>query len=318
MTKNWTEVIQPKPIIGRNNAMNASQETSLWSISDGYTDKFNQLVREVARSQDDAVRARFIAAMTAPIMQIIPYVTLYDRFFTTTKYASNEDVLHPTETVINIAYESHPQAEVFFNQPSYLFTRPTFTTFNSGAKIPWRLAEMAGWNIIERQMAFVAWELARKRDAKAKTAIDNAITASHNLTHTGDLVKSTVDHVIKESNEIGFPVTQAVINPGRLMEMQSWSWVMPNIPEDVARQLVLNFFVGNYGGVDWFVNPNAPASTVYLGGPASMIGWHDVKGSERTDRDTDITKGEDLVAIRDADHAWTVELALSLWKINLI
>jgi hypothetical protein len=321
MSKNWTEVIKPKPLIGRENvqAIQGSMErTALWQVEDGYHAKLDAMIKSLALGSDSAARGRFLAAMTAPIQQIIPYVSLYDRFFVSNTFGLGEDVLHPTETVINIAYESHPQAEVFLNQPNFLFTRPTFTTFNSGVRIPWDLLATAGWNLLERQMNYVSWELARKRDAKAKTAIDNAITAGHNLTHTGGLVKTSVDFIIRESNEIGFPVKQAVINPGRLMEMQAWTWVMPTLSPEVANQLVYNFYVGNYGGVDWFVNPNAPADTVYLGGAAEQIGWHDLKGSPRTDRDTDVTKGEDFVVMRDPLHAWTVEVALSLWKINII
>jgi len=316
MAQKWTAALEPKPVVG-DNVLSASQETIFWQVNSDYLPEVNRLLREVARG-DDTMRQRFIAAMTEPILKIIPYVSLYDRFFVPKTYTMQEDTLHPTETVINVAVESHPQAEVMFNQPNFLFTRPTYTTFQTGVKIPWGLLETAGWDLLGRQMNQVMWELTRKRDAKAKTTIDNAVPTSHKLTHTGGLVKATVDTVIRKSNEIGFPVTQAVINPGRLMEAQSWNWVMPTIPEDVARELINNLYYGNYGGINWFVNPNAVVNTIYFGGPPEMIGWHDQKGDERTDRDTDITKGEDIVAIRDRQHAYTVENDLSLWTVAIV
>ena len=320
MTKKWTDVIQLKTITGQN-ALSASAETSFWEIDDSYKPKMNALLRQIATSGDAALRSKFLAGITAPIMSIIPYVTLYDRFFIPQTYGLAEDIQHTTDTVINVVYESHRQAEVFFNQPNLLFSSPTLATFNAGFRIPWdqlAFANAAGWDALAKEMNQCMWELARKRDAKAKTVLDTAITLNHTLNHTGGLVKSVVDYVVRKSNEIGFPVTQAVINPGRLMEMQSWSWVMPNIPPEVANQLIFNFYVGNYAGIDWFVNPNASANTVYFGGPASQIGWHDMKGDERVDRDTDITKGDDLVAIRDKYHAWSVQVALSLWVVNII
>src|SRR3990167_7024637 len=317
MSKNWTEVIKPKALVGQN-AMNASQESSFWDVSGSERAKLDALIRMVANSTDEAMRQRFLSAMTAPIMLIIPYVELYDRFFVTTKYGDGEDVLHPAEVVPNIVTEVHPQSGVIFNQPSYTFSRPTFSTFSSGVKIPWNSLSVAAWPILERQMNQVMWEISRKRDAKAKTAIDNALPVSHILSHTGGVVKSSVDYIIKESNRIGFPVTQAVINPGRLMEMQSWTWTMPNIPEAVATALVQNLYYGQYGGVNWFVNPNASSTQIYFGGDSTSIGWHDMKGSSRTDRDMNIETGEDLVAIRDPLHAWTVENALPLWRLDII
>ena len=317
MSKNWTEVIKPKALVGHN-ALSASQESSFWQVESGSLTKLNALVRQVMLSQDTALRSRFYAAMTAPIMLIIPYVELYDRFFVSTSFADGEDVLHPSEVVPNIVTEVHPQSGVVFNQPSYLFSRPNFSMFSSGMKVPWQALSTAGWPILERNMNQIMWEIARKRDAKAKTAIDNAIPVGHILSHTGGVVKSSIDYIIKESNKIGFPVTQAVINPGRLMEMQSWTWTMPNIPEAVATALVQNLYYGQYGGVNWFVNPNASSTQIYFGGDPTSIGWHDMKGSARTDRDMNIETGEDLVAIRDPLHAWTVENALPLWRLDII
>ena len=319
MNKKWYEVVKPKPRIGEN-ALNASAESAFWEVDDAYRPRLDALIRQVASNGDAALRSRFLAGITPPIMQIIPYVSLYDRFFVPKTYGTAEDIQHTTDTVINVVYESHRQAEVQFNQPNLLFTSPTLTTFNTGFRVPWdqlELATASGWDILEKQMNQCMWELARKRDVKAKAVLDTAIVPAHNLTHTGGLVKSTVDYIVRKSNEIGFPVKQAVINPGRLQEMQAWTWTMPNIPEDVARQLIFNFYVGNYGGIDWFVNPNAVADTVYFGGSPEQIGWHDMKGNERTDRDTDITKGDDYVTIRDRQHAWTVQVALTLWKINI-
>ena len=316
MSKNWTEAIKPKPLVGHN-ALSASQETSFWEVGSGDYSKLNALIKQVMRG-DDALRSRFYAAVTAPIMLIIPYVELYDRFFVSNTFAEAEDVLHPSEVVPNIVTEVHPQSGVIFNQPSYLYSRPTFSTFSSGMRIPWVGLSTAGWPLLERNMNQIMWELARKRDAKAKTAIDNAMPVSHILAHTGGVVKSSVDYIIKESNKIGFTVTQAVINPGRLMEMQAWSWTMPNIPEDVSRALVQNLYYGQYGGINWFVNPNASSTSIYFGGDPATIGWHDKKSTERTDRDTNVENGEDIVAVRDQLHAWTVENALPLWRLDII
>lgn len=312
----WSSVVESCPRVG-SQALSASQETGLFSLDPKYHDQIKSLLRQVARG-DRSMQRRFVGAMTAPILKIIPYVQLYDRFFVTNSYEDGEDVLHPTETVISVVYESHQQAEVFFNQPNFLFTRPSFVTFNHGLRIPWNLLSTAGWNLLERNMNQLTWELARKRDAKAKAVIDAAMPTSHKLTHTGGTSKATVDSVIKRSNEIGFPVSQAVINPSRLMEMQDWAWAMPNIPESVSQQLVDNFFYANYGGIKWFVNPNAEVDRIYFGGRPEEIGWHDEKGESRVDTDSDITKGDDLWAMRDKLHAWTAENALTFWQIDIV
>jgi hypothetical protein len=82
---------------------------------------------------------------------------------------------------------------------------------------------------------------------------------------------------------------------------------------------VNNLFYGQYGGVNWYASPNAPANKVYFGGLPEQTGWHVLKGSGRSDSDVDITAGVDLYTVRDPLHAWYVgNSGLNLWSLTII
>lgn len=319
MTNKLVENIKMRPTNGKN-ALTAGAESQLY-VDGLTTPEIDKMLASIAGSGDgvQAQRQQFAAAMVEPIMQIIPYVELYSRFFMPVQYQYGEDNALPVEdNLVLVAYSSHPQTGVFYTKPGYQFTRPTFQTWTTGAKIPWNLMQVAGWNVLSRQMNYLAWEMAKKRDTAAKVVLDAAIPASHKLTATGALSKSGVDEVIRRSNQIGFPVRQALINPSRLMEMQSWTWTSGVLfDQDLSKQLITNLYYGNYGGLDWYAHPNVPVGTVYFAGSPDQIGWHQMRGTPRNDSAVDITNGVDLYTFRDQEHSWYVQSGLSLYSITI-
>jgi len=323
MTEKVFNYLKARPVTGRN-AMTAGKNEIDWYFGEGgpSAQTVDQLLAMASGNTRDALaaRAEVAAAVVEPIMQIIPYVELYDRFFMQVQYQYGEDNALPLENrLTSVAYASHPNTGVEYVTPGFLFVRPTFSTWTTGTKIPWNLMQRAGWNVLSRQMNYLAWEMARKRDAAAKAVIDAAIPSTHKMTSTNGLVKSAVDNVIRGSNQIGFPVKIGLINPSRLMEMQSWTWGGTGffLPPDVAHDLVDNLYYGQYGGVKWFAHPNVPVNTVYFGGAPEQIGWHQTMGTPRNDSAVDITLGSDLYTLRDADHAWYAASGLSLWSITI-
>ena len=321
--RKWYTGIKKIPLQG-SSLQSLGIETSLFGAeSEIDIQKIDELMAAVYGSPEN--RNQLGATIYAPILQMVPYVELYSRFFQQVSVGPYEPVLFAVDadsTDVNlpaIVYKTSGDSEVFFNSPGFKFVEPTFQMFDYGITINWQVAQFAGWNVLERQMTYCAWNLARKRDAAAKTVIDAAIPVSHIVNHTGTLAKAPVDNIIRSSNQIGFPVKFAIINPGRLMEMQSWSWVMPTISFKVADELVNNLYYGRYGGVDWYASPNAPADTVYFGGSPEQTGWHVTKGAGRSDSAVDITTGEDKYTVRDPWHSWYVgNSGLNIWQLNVI
>ncbi len=310
--------IKMRPTTGRN-AMSAGAESQLY-VDGLATNEVDKMLASLAgRDAAAEMRQQFASAFVEPIMQIIPYVELYSRFFMPVTYQYGEDNALPVEdNLVLVAYSSHPQTGVFYTKPGYKFTRPTFQTWTTGAKIPWNLMQVAGWNVLARQMNYLTWEMAKKRDAAAKAVLDAAVPATHQMSVTGGLTKTMVDNVIRGSNQIGFPVRTAVINPSRLMEMQSWTWTSGVLfDEELSKQLITNLYYGNYGGLSWYAHPNVPVNTVYFGGDATQIGWHQMRGTPRNDSAIDITNGVDLYTIRDAEHSWYIQNGLTLWTITI-
>jgi len=306
-----------------SNALTASRESVLYGnpVLDGndVTSEVDALLASLASGSPDVMadRQQFGAAIAEPILQIVPYMEQYDRLFMQQTIGELEDNLIGVEDLTNVAYTSSARAEILFNEPGYRFTRPTFTTFQTGFKIAWPTLRKAGWNILARQMNYVAWELARKRDAAAKVVLDAGIPTNHIYSVTGVLTKSTVDSILRSSNAIGFPVKMAVINPGVLMEMQSWTWTMPTISFKLADTLVDNLFYGQYGGINWYSHPYVPIDQVYFAGDPTQVGWHQRKGSPRNDTYVDIIQGEDDYAFRDAEHSWYVGSGVALWRVDI-
>lgn len=322
LLENLKAITNFKPMSGAN-ALQATAETLQIGnpIYEGmdYTSDIDALLASLAKGDQDVLAARqsFGAAIAEPIQMMIPYVEQYDRFFMRQTIGDTEDNLVAVEDITNSAYQSHPRSEIIFNEPGYRFTRPTWSHFQTGFKISWNTLRFAGWNILARQMNMTAWELAKKRDAAAKVVLDAAVPTGHKLTVTGSMTKASVDEVIRRSNQIGWPVKFAVINPGRLMEMMAWTWVMPNIPLGVAQELVDNLYYGSYGQLKWFAHPYAPYSTIYFSTDPSQVGWHQVKGSPRNDTQVDLIQGEDQYMYRDAYHSWYIPNGLGLWTVTI-
>jgi hypothetical protein len=306
-----------KAIKGTNTLTASDQDTFV--IDNWTTQELDDMVKRLAGSNPDllADRQAFSAGIIEPIQQIIPYLELYNRFFMQVQYDWGEDPKIPVEDLVNVSYATDRSGSIFYNKPGYYFTRPTWSTWTSGITMPWNLAAKAGWNVLARQMNYVAWDLARKRDAAALAIINAAVPAAHVVAATTAITKANVDAVIKGSHQIGFPVKFAVVDPSVLMNMMAWTWVMPQTSNEVGKQLVDNLYYGQYGGVNWFTSPNASTSTVYFGGDPTQVGWHQQEGTPRNDSAIDITLGVDNYTFRDANHSWTIGSGLSLWEITI-
>lgn len=262
--------------------------------------------------------ALLAAQLVEPIEQVIPYQTIYDKFFQDWQIADLEDNSIPVEDIVAVAYQSHEDGEIMYSRAGYSFTRPDFLTFTTGIEVSWKALKRAGWNYLARQMRRANEALARKRDEQARGVLYAAIPASHGYTLPGGtLTKASIDQVLMAQAGIGFPVRQVMINPATLMAMGNFTWGSTGyfLPAEEARQLLKTLHIMDYGGAQWWTNPFFPTNEVLFAGAPSEIGWHQIRGSVNVSSDVDITKGVDLHAIRDAEHAYYVGNAWTLAKL---
>lgn len=261
-------------------------------------------------------------AIAGPIFQTLPYVEMYDRFYMTQSYGPLEDNRIAIEDIQAWAWETHPDGQILYTRPGYSFTRATFTQFDTGIEMPWRLMEKAGWNVLARMMKAAMWEIARKRDTLARNTLIAAIPASHEYNSASVLLKTVVDEVLMDQATIGYPVQMALVNPGTLMQMVNFNWGGSGnngffLPEAEARDLLRTLTISNYGGLTWLSNPFAPVNEVLFAGTPDTVGWHQTRGEVITSSDVNITTGTDLHAIRDKEHAYYVAHGLSLARIRI-
>lgn len=258
------------------------------------------------------------AQLVEPIEQVVAYQTIYDKFFQDWQLEDLEDNSIPVEDIVAVAFQSHEDSEIEYSRAGYSFTRPDFLTFTTGIEVSWKALKRAGWNYLARQMKRANEALARKRDEQARGVLLAAIPASHIWTITGGvLTKAAVDAILIASAGIGYPVRQVMINPATLMGMGNFTWGGTGffLPEAEARELLKTLHIMDYGGAQWYSNPFVPTNEVLFSGVPSEIGWHQMRGSVNVSSDVNITKGVDLHAIRDAEHAYYVGNAWTLNKL---
>lgn len=294
-------------------------------LADVTVQEFNELIAQaVGRSSNDPrmQRRALIIALQEPINYAIQYISWTEDFFVREEYGPNEDNALPLEDGLQpIAMQTGHLGQITFVEPNFVWTRPEFEQWATGVRFPWKTLERAGWNVARRMMTRASDVLARKIDAAGKVVIDAAIVAAGNTSVDagGLLLQATVDAVIKAQEAAAQPLTTVKINRGDITDLSNWNagpLSAGNMPERVAEDLLRNLSFGAYGGMEWVGNSFVPAGSVYMRGLASQIGVHQVRGSMRSDTDTDITRGVDLVAMRTADHAWYIVGAYFLHRIT--
>ena len=259
------------------------------------------------------------ANIVEPIRQSVPYFEMYNRFFQEATYGQLEDNAIPIEDIPTVVWETHRDGQVAFVRANYRWTRPEFTTFDAGIEVNWTDLQRSGWNYLSRQMLYVTENLARKRDTKAKAVLDAAIPAGHAHTVSGgSLTRAGVKSVLQTAMQIGFPMTQCLVNPGTLADMSDWTFPAGSaLPEREQRELLTTLFMGNYGGAAFYGNAHASTTVLYFGGPATGIGWQQKRGSLKTASDVDIKRKVDYHAVYDQDHAWYVGNGYNLRTLTI-
>lgn len=293
----------------KGNKLTAS-ETSL--------DEMNAFLADLANNGDKEERALFAAQLLEPIEQVVAYQEQFASFFNIVQYDDLEDNSIPVEDTLALAYQVHPDGEIMYERSGFSFTRPDFTTFQTGIEIGWKSVKRAGWNYVARQMRRANEALVRKHDEMARGALLAAVQSSHIYTVTGgSLTKAAVDTILKDQAGIGFPVQQVLVNPATLMAMGGFNWGGNGyfLPPAEAGQLLKTLHIMDYGGAQWMSNPFVSTTELWFGGAANQIGWHQVRGTMNVTSDVNITKGVDQHAIRDAEHAFYVGNSYTLAKL---
>ena len=261
------------------------------------------------------------AAMVDPIEQVVPYVEQFGVFFQETNYGVLEDNSIPVENIPTIAWQTHPEGAVLYARAGYSFTRPDFVTFDTGIEVPWATLEKAGWNFLSRQMSRAMQDLARKRDNVARVVLEAATPVGSNYSVATTMTKASVDTIMRAKAAIGFPVSQILINPSRMMDMSNaagWTWGNGFfMPPDAAKNILTTLHLGYYGGANWYTNPNANVNKVYFGGQPAQIGWHQTRGSVKSASDIDITNKLDKHVMLDQEHAWFVGNTWTLATLDI-
>lgn len=268
-----------------------------------------------------ADRQDLIASVMEPIAQVVDYMEMYSIFYMPQTLDEGEDNKIALEDIVAVAWETSEASSVLFTRPGFLWTRPDFTTFDTGVEMPWDLMARAGWNVLARQMKRAAEALARKRDEFLRGPLISAMLPSHiRLVTGGTITKAAIDAILVDQATIGFPITQALINPGILMGMGNFTWgasASMVLPPDVAKDILRTLVFMEYGGVQWFSNPFAPTTEVLFSTAPAYIGYHQIMGEMKSASDVDIIDKVDRHAIYDQYHAAYVQNAYGLAKLTI-
>jgi len=265
------------------------------------------------------------AAAREPIRLLARYKEWTQFFYAPMSLGMTEDNAIPTDQPIGSAFISSPEGRVNFIRPGVQqWYRPGFYEIKAGLSVLWRTLQTASWAILQRRMEETADAIAYKRDVLGKAVMDTAIaaTSGHTSTVATSLTKSTLDAVIAAAVQIGFPITQMAINPGRLVDMSSWTFGSTSAipysfaPEGVRQQFYDKLFAEGYGGLRYIISHNVPMASIYLSGDPSETGYKQDHGQARSMSDVNIHDMADEHIIYE-DIAHYVGNAYNLWKITI-
>lgn len=286
------------------------------------------LMRELGSGADFASMAerekRFAlaSAVREPIRTLARYKAWTMNFFAEDPRGPADDNRIPVDSPIGKAWESSPEGRPqMIRVGVQQWTRPSFTMIDAGLEIGWGTLQTAGWAVLQRRMEETADAIARKVDTKAKAVLAAALLPGQSITSSGSLLKNVVDYAIKYSTINGFPITQAAINPARLMDMSGWTngstAALPYIFGPArGEELYKNLFADGYGNIRWFLSHSVPMDEVWLGGEPSEIGYHQTHGPMQSASDVDIERKVDKHIMYE-DNAWYVGNVYNLWKITI-
>ena len=270
-------------------------EGGIFNLTAADRKRLDALVRQTGLSGEKRDHKLMGQSLAEPIRQVADYVSWTHHFFVRQDIGPGEDNRIPLDEYTVTAFYSSPTGQVMYTRPGRKYVRPEFTMIDCGLEIGWDTMAEAGWNILARKQLEAAEELARKRDALAKTVLDASIAASGNTLATaagGTMTRAGVDAVFKTMAAAGWEIRVVVGNIGDLMDMASWT-TTDNLwkwPEAETRSLVTRFYWNKYGNAVWYGYHTAPAGTIYFGCEPTKIGYHQTKGGIRTASDIDIDK----------------------------
>lgn len=280
------------------------------------------MMREIGNSTDVATHQALGAATAAPIRTLARYKAWTQIFFAEDMRGPADDNRIPVDQPIGKAFATTPEGRPqMIRVGVQQFVRPTFTMLSTGLEIGWGTLKTAGWAILQRKMEESSDDLARKVDAKAKSALAAALLAGQTVSSSGSLLKSAVDYVIKQSTLQGFPVVQAAINTARMQDMSGWTngstSALPFIwGPDKGEELFKNLYAQGYGNIQWFLSHSVPYTEVWLSGAPAEVGYHQSHGGPQSASQVDVMRMVDQ-HITYQDDAWYVGNAYNVWKINI-
>lgn len=297
--------------------------------SAGYTsslEAIQELMRRTGASSRREDHELMGAGVREPIRQLARYKQWTQIFFSDWPLDPTEDNRIPLDNPVGMAFISSPEGRpLMIDTGVQLWTRPSFFEVKAGLQVFWKQLQTAGWPVMRRRLEEVADDMARKQDAAAKRHLDAAIASvvGHATTIAGGLLtKVGIDAVLKAAAQINFPITQAAINPARLMDMTNWTngstSALPYFwsPQQVQEQVFKQLYAEGYGNIRWFVSHSVPMTEIYLAGEPQDIGYHQNHGQATSASDIDIELGVDKHVIRE-ESAYYVGNAYNLWKITI-
>ena len=283
-------------------------------------------MKEVGASSDPAVHQAFGAAVREPIRTLARYQEWAQYFFAPDPRGVTEDNAIPLDLPIGSAFVSSPDGRVQYFRPGVQqWTRPLFAEISGAFEMPWKMMEIASWAMLSRRLEEVADSMARQRDTLAQTVLDAAIAtvSGHAVTISGGaLTKTGLDTVIKSAVQTGFPITQVVMNPARIMDMTAWTFGTTSAipwqfaPESAREQMFQKLYAEGYGGLRYMFSHNLNVNSIYLSGDPQLTGYHQDHGQARSYSYVDGDNRSDKHSVWE-DDAYVAINATNLWSIAI-
>lgn len=281
------------------------------------------LMKETAGTMDRAAHAAMGAALLPPIRTLSRYKAWTQEFLAPQSFELGEDNRIALDNPIGSAYLSSPGGRVEYVTPGVQkYTRPSFQEIDGGIFIHWSTLQYAKWNVLQRRLEETADAMAHKRDLLVLPTLYAATaSASHNVnTNSTSWTKASIDYVIGEAAEIGFPITHVAMNPGRVIDMASWTngstSALPVFfgPESARQEVYQQLWFSGYGNLRYFLSKEILMSDIWLGIDPPDVGYIQDHGSVKSVSDMKVEDRGDLHLFWE-DVASYVGNEYGLWRI---
>jgi hypothetical protein len=226
------------------------------------------------------------------------------------------------EDYVATAQTGSPQQTSLYQRATFTFKQPSIEWIGGGGWYSMRDTRHRGWDPVQEVARQIAEEQAKKLDTTLYTAFHAGI-AGGQKTSVSELDFDTFRGIVASASDAGFPVTNMVATPGRMMDTANWgtsnvTWLWSPLPQNFGSQIAVNGYISNFMGISFEQLASMPGTKIYFfGNNAEMGRYLDAVGPMTRLSDMDIDNKTVRFNMDQLYYYYTVSCA-DVWEVTIV